>query len=147
MNQHTGGFCLIPDSHKQHDNLLQVAGEGNRNFVKVPVDFPELSRPQVLPICRAGDMVLWDSRTIHCNTPAFERPITSSNEPLRMVGYVCMTPRSLADEATLAARIKIFERGLSTSHWPHLFPYEVDDDPEKVVTRIHDIPAEQKALI
>lgn len=72
--------------------------------------------------CKAGDMVFWDSRTIHCGT----EPIRIRNKPnLRNVVYVCMTPRSKASEANLRKKRKAFDELRMTSHWPHkpkLFP-------------------------
>ena len=72
--------------------------------------------------CKAGDMVFWDSRTIHCGTEA----IRMRNKPnLRNVVYVCMTPRCLSTEANLRKKMKAFNELRMTSHWPHkpkLFP-------------------------
>lgn len=72
--------------------------------------------------CKAGDMVFWDSRSIHCGT----EPIRIRNKPnLRNVVYVCMTPRSKASEANLRKKRKAFDELRMTSHWPHkpkLFP-------------------------
>jgi hypothetical protein len=56
-------------------------------------------RPRLVK-CKAGDLVVWDSRTFHCNTPALvykERNITSNEqvELLRIVAYICMSPLSM----------------------------------------------------
>ena len=72
--------------------------------------------------CKAGDMVFWDSRTIHCGTEAVRR---RDNPNLRNVVYVCMTPRERATEANLRKKRKAFNEIRMTSHWPHkpkLFP-------------------------
>jgi hypothetical protein len=148
VDARTGGFCVIPGSHLHHDALLDAAKAGDRNFVPVPRDFPVLSEAQVIPVCKAGDMVLWDSRSIHCNTPAIAPPTANTGELLRMVGYVCMTPRRLATEEVLSTRVKIFERGLSTSHWPHLLSYKISDSDDRDCTKsIADISQEQRELI
>ena len=72
--------------------------------------------------CKAGSMVFWDSRTIHCGT----EPLRSRKEKnLRNVVYTCMTPRSLATEANLRKKRKAFNELRMTTHWPHkpkLFP-------------------------
>ena len=51
-------------------------------------------------MCKAGDLVLWDSRTIHCNSPALKPPTTAlgyrDDELLRAVVYTCMTPQHMA---------------------------------------------------
>ena len=146
VNGRTGGFCVIPGSHMHHEELLTVAANRSKNYVSVPPDSPLLKHRQVMPVCQAGDLLLWDSRTSHCNSPAMETPTASPDQLLRMVGYVCMTPRSLADERTIAARVKIYERGMSTSHWPHLFPFDVDDSSPRE-RNIEDAPLEQRALV
>jgi ectoine hydroxylase-related dioxygenase (phytanoyl-CoA dioxygenase family) len=65
--------------------------------------------------CKAGDIVFWDSRTIHAGQEAIkgrEKP----NE--RYVIYVCMQPRSFASEKMLQKKLKAFEEQRTTSHWP-----------------------------
>jgi ectoine hydroxylase-related dioxygenase (phytanoyl-CoA dioxygenase family) len=72
--------------------------------------------------CKAGDMVFWDSRTIHCGTEA----VRMRDKPnLRNVVYVCMTPREKVTDANLRKKMKAFNELRMTSHWPHkpkLFP-------------------------
>lgn len=55
------------------------------------------------------------------------------NELLRVVSYVCMTPKSLASETVLRARRQAFRNGVTTGHWPHLMPFSgyagKDSDP------------------
>ena len=72
--------------------------------------------------CKAGDMVFWDSRTIHCGT---EPVRTRNKQNLRNVVYVCMKPRNEATEANLRKKRKAFDELRMTTHWPHkpkLFP-------------------------
>ena len=65
--------------------------------------------------CKAGDMVLWDSRTIHCGTePVKNRP----NPKLRNVAYICMKPRHFSTEANLRKKRKAFDELRMTTHWP-----------------------------
>lgn len=145
----TGGFCVIPGTHRHHDELMETAARGGRNFVQVPGEHPLLQRPQVLPLCRAGDMILWDSRTIHANTPSLIPPTTSPSDLLRAVGYVCMTPADKASPEVLETRQQIFERGMGTTHWPHLLPYTVNtaDPGTPVITPLTDVSPQQRALI
>ena len=56
----------------------------------------------------AGDLVLWDSRTVHCNTPPVPvgGRITSNQYSIRrLVAYVCMVPRSLMKEEEVSMQI------------------------------------------
>lgn len=72
--------------------------------------------------CKAGSMVFWDSRTIHCGTEAIKK---RGEKKLRNVVYICMTPRERATEANLKKKRKAFEELRMTTHTPHkpkLFP-------------------------
>jgi len=67
--------------------------------------------------CPAGSMVLWDSRTIHYGRAPTKGRV--SQDHLRCVSFVCMTPRSSCSSANLKKRIQAFESMRTTSHWPH----------------------------
>ncbi len=97
---------------------------------------------------RAGDMVLWDSRTIHCNAPAttvrplvISKPATGAHTgvfwrsthqarpipedgsvlpPRRLVAYVCMTPMARLTQDIKRQRREAYFAGYTTSHWPEL---------------------------
>ena len=72
--------------------------------------------------CKAGSMVFWDSRTIHCGTEAQK---TREKQNMRNIVYVCMIPRNLASEASIRKKQKAFNELRMTTHWPHkpkLFP-------------------------
>ena len=72
--------------------------------------------------CKAGSMVFWDSRTIHCGTEAQKN---REKQNMRNVVYVCMIPRNLASEASIRKKQKAFNELRMTTHWPHkpkLFP-------------------------
>jgi len=147
----TGGLVVVPGSHKKHEDLVRYQ-YSDENYVSVPASDPILELPKKLVTCRAGDLVLWDSRCVHCNAPGRRslRPCVtaeaSADEPvelLRMVGYVCMTPKSKASEEVLCQRRQLYRDRLTTSHWPHLLstvragkknkagcgpPLDIDDD-------------------
>lgn len=66
--------------------------------------------------CPVGSMVFWDSRTIHSG----QEPLRGRPEPnFRLVGYLCYSPRELCTPAVLKRKIKAYEDGRTTSHWPH----------------------------
>src|SRR5438445_10344601 len=66
--------------------------------------------------CKKGDLVLWNSKTIHCGKePVKERNI----ENMRCVAYLCYTQRHLATSAALKKKVKAFEDLRTTNHWPH----------------------------
>ena len=74
VTEETGGFCCIPRSHHCHDELMDTYSANDDNYMKIPSDCPRLQEPHALLRARAGDLVLWDSRTIHCSSPALSRP-------------------------------------------------------------------------
>ena len=61
---------------------------------RFPNDDPGLmdAKP-IMAEMAAGDLLLWDSRTIHCSAPGLKDP-ESSLELLRAASLVCMMPRS-----------------------------------------------------
>ena len=146
----TGGFCVIPGSHFHHKQLLEETQmRSDKNFIYVPPSSQILQQDQILPICQAGDLLLWDSRTVHCNTPALQDPVTQpTDQLLRAVAYVCMTPTTFASSDVLVKRQQIFELGDGTSHWPHIIPYQVDTVVQRQqIASIENIPKNQKQLI
>ncbi|RUS21600.1 hypothetical protein BC937DRAFT_92144 [Endogone sp. FLAS-F59071] len=60
----------------------------------------------------AGTLMLWDSRTIHCNRPPTPQGRT------RAVAYVCMFKRDRATPAILQERCEYYETWRTTTHWP-----------------------------
>jgi len=124
----TGGLCVVPGSHRTHADLMSYAAMNDNDYVAVPEPTlnPVLQGARLVT-CKAGDLLLWDSRTIHCNTPApdplsaTERLPGEADALLRAVCYVCMTPRRWASRATLRARRAAFAAGIGSTHWPHEF--------------------------
>eukprot|EP00418_Pyrodinium_bahamense_P026795 CAMPEP_0179139324 /NCGR_PEP_ID=MMETSP0796-20121207/66632_1 /TAXON_ID=73915 /ORGANISM="Pyrodinium bahamense, Strain pbaha01" /LENGTH=393 /DNA_ID=CAMNT_0020838753 /DNA_START=67 /DNA_END=1248 /DNA_ORIENTATION=- len=124
----TGGLHVIPGSHHLHEDWVTADHPGSPHDFCM-VDRPRghgsalLHLPQQLVTCKAGDLVLWDSRCVHCNTPALEQPTTPEGELLRVAVYVCMMPKSLASECDLLRRRVAYNEGLSSNHWP-LFSHD-----------------------
>jgi hypothetical protein len=126
----TGGFTVIPGSHQYHEIICQQAPR-KIDFIPILGEFPEELKvlPHSLPRAKAGDLILWDSRTVHCNVPAFApvevvpSPVESDikeSEPielLRLVAYVCMQPRSMATQAAIASKRLGMLYKIPTSHW------------------------------
>ncbi len=145
----TGGLCVIPGSHRSHDALCSRATSAKLgiDFVSIDADDPILSGGGVLVCAQAGglcptsltrcilppplysphttqrsDLLLWDSRTVHCNTPAlsqsefFSLPIEEQlqqaaaqpRELIRLCSYVCMVPRSHATPEELRMKVNMF---------------------------------------
>jgi len=117
----TGGLHVIPSSPHLHETWARGHPGSVHNFCMIdPRSFGRelLLMPQQLVTCKAGDLVLWDSRIVHCNTPALQEPTTPENELLRVALYVCLTPKTLASPADLALRLQAYNEGVSCNHWP-----------------------------
>eukprot|EP01006_Ploeotia_vitrea_P048044 TRINITY_DN67191_c8_g2_i1.p1 TRINITY_DN67191_c8_g2~~TRINITY_DN67191_c8_g2_i1.p1 ORF type:complete len:384 (-),score=35.62 TRINITY_DN67191_c8_g2_i1:1803-2954(-) len=117
----TGGLTVIPGSHKQHAKWIQNYDYGRRDFVLLRDSEKLLELPSKLVLCKAGDLLLWDSRTVHCNSPGIEseRMSVATDRLSRLVGYVCMTPASQATRKVIRQRKWAYCNWVGTTHWPH----------------------------
>lgn len=59
-----------------------------------------------------GDLVLWDSRTMHY-------ACFPQGDIIRTVQYVCMTPRKFARQEDMDLKAELFKTWQGTTHWPH----------------------------
>ena len=73
----------------------------------------------------AGDLLLWDSRLVHCSQgvdtsvpPKMALPGRETAALGRLVAYVCMVPKIRVPEATAQLRAQWAREGLSTHHHP-----------------------------
>lgn len=130
----SGSVAFLPRSHRRHSALVHRLDPASvrRRRARVPAEWQLMWIPDADPIFRAcgvaatpelgaGDVVLWDSRTAHCVTPAADKRVG------RAVAYVSMSPRRFASPETLLARRRVVERGEGTTHWPHALV--VRDEP------------------
>lgn len=121
--QKDGGFIVLPASHKVYPALtaLKVGSSmPSKRFFSVTehMDVYDGIRPMKID-AGAGDLILWDSRTVHCNCQP--RDIKKENQIVRMVAYICMTPKSLASKDTIKVRSKAILDNITTNHWPHYY--------------------------
>ena len=126
QNESTGGMIVFPGTHDRFSQMLDLARRPT-DFITVPASHPILDRGQAigrLVQCRAGDLVLWDSRLVHCNNPAFvteELPRDAPVDLLRIVAYVSMSPASFVYGQTLdqfrKKRKELFRENCTLNHW------------------------------
>jgi hypothetical protein len=100
----------MPGTHKEHETFSSrhPHADVQGDFLPVPHDDALLERKGYMLRVEPGDLILWDSRTIHCNGPALHPPSTApagidvpaSGELLRLAGYVCFTPASVRLDCT-----------------------------------------------
>ncbi|GAA5869113.1 hypothetical protein JCM8547_008700 [Rhodosporidiobolus lusitaniae] len=120
-----GGLVVLSKSHKLVKRFFDETGVkqeqdwGHRNYYTfTPEDIKWFQQqPGVEEIkveTQPGDLILWDSRTIHWNR-------TPTAEQVRVVVYVCMCPKRMANKEVLEKRKECFEKRLATTHWPAPF--------------------------
>ncbi len=135
----TGGNILIPGSHKwfadipdRYAERLGRLPEWLDHF-RFPADDPRLhATPPIMAHLEAGDMMLWDSRTVHCSSPGLESaPRSDPDKPslIRAASLVCMMPKSRASDEVLAQRRAAVPTLTSTTNWSDRF-YNTDTYPE-----------------
>lgn len=115
-------LAFLEGSHAHHAALAERFGSGT------PKDWVKLTDEQIAFLknrgcehkkiaCPAGSLVLWDSRTIHCGAgPEHGRKTPN----LRAVVYLFYTERKRATATALVRKRRAFDKGRTTSHWPHI---------------------------
>ena len=156
QDETTGALVVVPRSHKKHAQVTKrvyaarPSTPTEQQFLMLPPNDPILSKPRRphLVRVRAGDSVLWDSRMVHCSTPALhsspdvsqDSNLHSLNEPTaaseavelsgamqpsglvqpsRVVVYASLAPRRLATDATLIDRQRALCTRTTCTHWPY----------------------------
>ena len=134
-----GGNILIPGSHKWFTGIPDIYADRLGKLPKwldhfrFPVDDPRLKEtPPIMAHMEAGDMMLWDSRTVHCSSPGLEP--TAASDPtkpglIRAASLVCMMPKSRASADVIAKRRAAVEDVTSTTNWCDRF-FSTDEYPE-----------------
>lgn len=117
-----GGNTLVPRSHSafsqwRRDYSARVDEFGGDSYFECPVDHVSLGSA-IVPRLLAGDLLLWDSRTVHCSTAGPPSKPPCGPGLARLVAFVCLTPSARADEAVLERRRSFVQDGVTTTHVP-----------------------------
>lgn len=110
-------IVLYEGSHNLHQSYFKNRKVKNpsANWQLINHEYLESikDRKRVLHV-KAGQMVIWDSRTFHQNQ--YGKP----NSEERMVQYICYLPKSHLKNTSsmIRKRAKYFEEKRTTSHWP-----------------------------
>jgi hypothetical protein len=126
QNEKTGGLIVYPRTHLRFTELSDVT-KNSRDGLMVPDTHSIMNQGKTLGKlvhCRAGDLILWDSRTVHCNSPAVAIEERNKDEPvdfIRIVAYVSMSPSSFIHGQTLEEfqekRKQMVENNCTLTHW------------------------------
>jgi diketogulonate reductase-like aldo/keto reductase/Icc-related predicted phosphoesterase len=122
-----GGLCVVPRSHlidarkALQERCPYFAGAGD--WCPLPASDPCIEN-QILVEARAGDLILWDARTVHGGKVGYGKPdhvygCSWRARLSRMSVPVSMTQIRRASEETLRSRREGFEKGRCFNHTPH----------------------------
>jgi hypothetical protein len=124
VNEGDATLTFLEKSNRVHE-LIDDPNKDDWNVLKDPERikiYEDFGCKQKCITCKAGDMVFWDSRTVH----AGKEPTRDREKPnFRCVVYVCMLPRHMATPAQLAKKRDAFKNQRTTNHHPvrvKLFP-------------------------
>lgn len=105
-----GTFMAVPGSRAQFGAYAEMA-KNRGEYVELDLSHPAatdlLKRKQPLAL-RAGDLVTWDSRTTHGNTP-------NISHQTRYVAYVSAGPARMDDIDAVKARQEAYQSGLGSN--------------------------------
>ncbi|ETS81552.1 hypothetical protein PFICI_06554 [Pestalotiopsis fici W106-1] len=117
-----GSLVVIPGSHRYVEDFFDTKTSpadwewrDNRYFSEEDMSFFR-SRglsPQKVH-AEPGDLILWDSRTIHWGGEPTDKSTT-----IRTVIYAAYAPRELAAPSALQEKARVFKANGATTHWPH----------------------------
>jgi hypothetical protein len=136
VSEVVGGLEVVPGSHRPE--AKEELKKFFKSFSKNPwggEDFcafedycdksthVPLNTPGRLLVAEAGDLILWDSRTVHGGVvgkgPSSQASESSSPCLARLTVNFCMTPKRWACADDLAFRKESFEVGRCLNHCPH----------------------------
>ena len=123
----TGGNIVVPGSHRLFEHIPEQYSERldrihpSIDHFRFPKDDPNLTENQpIMCHMEAGDLLLWDSRTIHCSAPSLTTP-SKCNGLLRAASLVCMMPRAKSNSAVIEKRKDAVAKVKSTTNWSDRF--------------------------
>ena len=121
------GNIVVPGSHKWFADIPARYGERlaripeMQDHFRFPADDPQLQdTPPIMAHMEAGDMMLWDSRTVHCSSPGPQSAVATDRtapELTRVASLVCMMPKSRSNDEVSAHRRAAVESVTSTTNW------------------------------
>ncbi|CZT45027.1 uncharacterized protein RSE6_05300 [Rhynchosporium secalis] len=118
-----GGLMCYPGSHLLSEEFFDTQTDA-RTWTRK--DWYKFSKEELewftwkkglkpLKVCaEPGDLIIWDSRTIHYGAEPTEK-----SDTIRTVIYAAYTPAKWATKGDLEIKKDIFESYLGTTHWPH----------------------------
>lgn len=155
-----GGNILIPGSHLLHDSIADRYPERlgrihpSIDHFRYPSDDPLLAgTPPIMAHLDAGDLLLWDSRTIHCSSPG-TKPDVGGPSLQRAVSLICMMPKARSNAEVIERRRAAVAKRTSTTNWSDVwvnadkFPNVVAADTDKYeLPPVPELSEYQRAMV
>tara|TARA_Y100000591_G_C21746741_1_gene652394 strand:- start:155 stop:919 length:765 start_codon:yes stop_codon:yes gene_type:complete len=114
IDKNTGGTSFLSKSHILHNKLIPKNKYNNGDWEYIEIDPSIIDKykfKEIQPTLNPGDILLWDSRTIH-------RVVEPNNlKSSRGVVYLSMIPKHWISKKIIKKRKKAYENGISTTHW------------------------------
>lgn len=166
LDEGTGTLMVIPGGHKKHSDFAKnhpdlVAPQKVDWFEYEESHWNELGGNPIRVFCKAGSLVLFDSRTPHRGAPPSKNQSSTVVFNERNVVYICMQPRSYLEyeerDGTTKRSEKIKEKNEKkkkaaflerrmTSHWPtaiKMFP-KTWQTYGKIQSRLKQMPPDDR---
>ncbi|KIW23901.1 uncharacterized protein PV07_12063 [Cladophialophora immunda] len=117
-----GSLVVIPGSSKLVEEFFDTKTDpstwewrDNRYFDDKDMEFfTSRGLKPMKVLAEPGDLILWDSRTIHWGGEPTEKSNTT-----RAVIYAAYAPAKLASKDALEEKERVFSAWGATTHWPH----------------------------
>ncbi|ODV93355.1 hypothetical protein PACTADRAFT_5141 [Pachysolen tannophilus NRRL Y-2460] len=121
-NENDGSLVVYKGSHKLLDQFLDTQTDKSEWKIKDSYIFTsdelkwflEKGCQEIKVKAEPGDVIVWDSRTVHYGGAQQE----GSNQ-IRSVIYASYSPKDFATEQTLERKKKVFNQWQGTTHWAH----------------------------
>jgi ectoine hydroxylase-related dioxygenase (phytanoyl-CoA dioxygenase family) len=113
-DESAGGLVVIPGTHRLHAEYFRKIGRerGSDWYLFSDEEKKDPLFRKHLKVCgEAGDVMLFDSRTFHCNT-------TPSRAVDRACAYVCMLPKGQVPKGVVPKRAEALAERRCSSHHP-----------------------------
>ncbi|CAI7618758.1 unnamed protein product [Penicillium discolor] len=117
-----GGLVVYPGSHHLVDEFFDTQTDPSTWSTKdlywldqTKIDWFKARGCSPHKVCAdIGDLIVWDSRTIHYGSEPAE-----TSQTIRTVIYAAYSPAKFASTETLQCKSEVFSKYGGTTHWPH----------------------------
>ncbi|MEL6345431.1 MAG: phytanoyl-CoA dioxygenase family protein [Myxococcota bacterium] len=110
-----GGLVVVPGTHREHEAFFtgHPRSDQKSDWYKLSDAEKAPYQDRALKVCaEPGDVLLWDSRTLHCNT------VPTRPDAARICAYVCQLPQHRVPPHIRQKRQDAYDQRRTSSHHP-----------------------------